>query len=72
VCYSTEVVSPPASTTVEVVFKNAAGAEVARGKRGVADTRWQITCGGQTTEVDEASAACGSVLPGQCTEGMCR
>ena len=71
-CYTTEVISPPASTVIEVVFRDADGMEVARGKHGLADSRWQITCNGQTVDVDEASSACATVLPGQCTEGSCR
>lgn len=71
-CYSTEVVSPPASAVLDIVFKDADGKEVARGKRGVYDFKWQLTCDGQTFMVDEYDAACDSITPGKCTDGACR
>jgi hypothetical protein len=69
-CYSTEVVSPPGSAMLDIAFKDATGKEIARGKVGVNDFRWQITCDGQTTMVNEYAEACDEVVPGDCTQGF--
>ena len=70
-CFSFEDVSPPASTTTQVVFRDAAGNEVARGTHPFATFLWTITCDSKTYTIDENSAACATVTPGDCTQGVC-
>jgi hypothetical protein len=71
-CFSFEDVTPPASTTTQVVFRDAAGQIVAMGTHPLARLMWTIACDGQTfTVAEENDASCATAVPGDCTLGLC-